>query len=276
MNNPYNISGEEKKLPKEFVKRRVQSFAGFLFLLFLCEHLLTNSQATLFVGDDGTGFIDSVNFIHSLPFLPVLEIAFVALPLVVHVWFGIDRLISVQYNSFPTSGASPSLENYSRNHAYTWQRITSILLIVAIGLHVYYMRFLKYPQEVKVNNETEYIVTVTDDPGLPTVAKRLDVLLEKAAQDTLIATSENIGTSFLLVVRDTYKSILLCVLYSLFVLIAAFHGANGLWTSLITWGVTLTEHARSLFRHVSVALFVLLLFLGLSCIWGVYWINLRS
>jgi succinate dehydrogenase / fumarate reductase cytochrome b subunit len=151
-----------------------------------------------------------------------------------------------------------------------------MLLIVAIGLHVYYMRFLKYPQEVKVKNETEYIVTVTDDPGLSSVAKRLDVQLEKGKQDTYVATSENIGTSFLLVVRDTYKSILLCVLYSLFVFIAAFHGANGLWTFLITWGVTLTEHARSIFRHVSVVLFALLLFLGLSCIWGVYWINLRS
>lgn len=275
MRNPYDITGERKKLPKEFVKRRLQSIAGFVFLLFLCEHLFTNSQATFFIGDDGKAFIDSVNFIRSLPYLPVIEIVFIALPLAIHVWFGIDRILTAKYNSFPTDGAQPAFKTYSRNQAYTWQRITSIILIFAIGLHVYYMRFQREPQEVNKEG-TEYVVTLTDDPGLASVARRLDVQLEKAPNNTVKAYSDNVGTGLLLVLRDTYKSVFLCIVYSLFVLIAAFHGSNGLWTFSITWGVALTEHARELLRKVSTLLLILLLFFGLSCIWGVYWINLRS
>jgi len=311
------------------IRRRLQSIAGFFFLLFLCEHLFTNSQATLFLGDDGKGFIDAVNWIHSLPYLQVIELTFIGLPLLVHVWFGVERVMMAKYNSssLPGDGSHTALP-YWKNIAFTWQRITSILLIVAIGLHIYYMRFLKEPQEASLGIFSEYFVKASVDPGLYTLAPRLDlalfdkemisqadeelrrqqpfimqppeqynkefaekvradekVLLQKdivatmkslqPASDEVVVMAHTFGTASLMMLRDTYKSILLCTLYSLFVIMAAFHGCNGLWTFAITWGVALSAGSQRFIRLVSNMLMALLIFFGLACIWGVYWINLR-
>jgi succinate dehydrogenase / fumarate reductase cytochrome b subunit len=275
MKNSYDVSPQVPKLNREFIARRLQSLAGFVFLLFLCEHLFTNSQAALFVGDDGRGFIDAVNWIHSLPYLPVVELAFIASPILLHVWWGIERVRMAKFNSGSSDGAAPTLA-YSRNIAFSWQRITSIILIVAILMHVIYMRFLHQPHEHSYGVFREFFVKVTDDPGLSSVASRLDVKLTKDGGDVVLASANNVGTAFLLVLRDTYKSIVLCLLYSIFVVIASFHACNGLWTFAITWGVTLNEGSRRLVRIASNLLMGLLIFFGLACIWGVYWVNLRS
>lgn len=254
----------------EFLQRRLQSIAGFVFVLFLIEHLLTNSMSALFVGDDGKGFVDSVNFIHSLPYLPVIEVLFVAMPIVLHGWYGIDRLLSARYNSFRTDGSSPSLP-LARNKAFTWQRITSMVLIVALALHVYYMRFSNQPKEVSSGFQVE----LSQDAGLETVASRLRTKLMPINEERVIATADTVGTAFLLILRDTFKSIPMCLAYSLFVLLAVFHSCNGLWTFSITWGITLSEPSRLIFRRITNGLMLLLFFLGFAAIWGVYWLNLR-
>lgn len=235
------------KMPREFVLRRIHSFAGFLFLIFLCEHLFTNSLASLIFGDQGKGFVDMVNGIHSLPYLPVLELLFIWLPLGVHVWWGIDRMRLAKLNSFATDGSAPSLGSFPRNQAFTWQRITSVLLIVAIGLHLYYMRFLQEPELV---NE-QYVAVLSDN---------------------VVVQADTVGKAFLMVLTDTFSSLFLCIAYSLFVILAAFHGCNGLWSFAITWGITLSERSRIVVRRISNALMLLLVFLGLVCIWGIYWV----
>lgn len=247
MTKPYDKSPSIFKIPREFLYRRLHSLAGVLFLLFLCEHLFTNSRAALIFGDQGKSFVDMVNGIHSLPYLLVLELSFIWLPLAVHVWWGIDRMRSAKLNSFATDGGAPSLQSYPRNQAFTWQRITSVILIVAIGLHVYYMRFLEQPE--LVNNE--YIAKLSD---------------------TVVVKADTFGGAFLLVLEDTFKSLALCIAYSLFVIAAAYHGCNGLWTFAITWGISLSERARVCVRLVSNGLMLLLMFLGLVCIWGIYWV----
>lgn len=319
------------RFSREFLSRRLHSLAGIAFLLFLCEHLFTNSQATLFLGDDGKGFVRMVNFIHSLPYLQVIELTFIGLPLFVHTWWGIERLRSAKINSIPSDGKTASLP-YSRNIAFTWQRITSVLLIVAIGLHVYYMRFVKEPETVSSAINTQYFVKVSMDPGLYTLAPRLNLRLFDApmldhaklrlseekvtnpdfslfknpmfnadlaqqvkeeerielekrfvagmralnpAQDEVVALCDTFGTATLMMIRDTFKSVWLCVVYSVFVIMACFHGCNGLWTFAITWGVTLSERSRVFLRIASNSLMAALIFFGLACIWGVYWINLR-
>lgn len=316
---------------REFLTRRLHSLAGIAFLLFLCEHLFTNSQATLFLGDDGKGFVRMVNFIHSLPYLQVIELTFIGLPLVVHTWWGIERLKLAKINSIPSDGKTASLP-YTRNIAFTWQRITSVLLIVAIGLHVYYMRFVKEPETVSSAIHTQYFVKVSVDPGLYTLAPRLNLrlfdapMLERATlhlseqvvpnpdralfekpifnadlanqvkkeeqielekrfvaamrdlypdQNEVVALCDTFGTATLMMVRDTFKSVWLCIVYSVFVIMACFHGCNGLWTFAITWGVTLSERSRVFVRIASNILMGMLIFFGLACIWGIYWINLR-
>lgn len=161
--------------PKAFVWRRLHSLVGVFLVLFLCEHLLTNSQAALLIGDDGHGFVRMVNFIHSLPYLPVIEVVLLGVPLVIHAVWGVRYLLTSRPNSYPSDGSKPSLREYPRNHFFTWQRITSWLLLVGIVAHVVQMRFIHYPAHADLDGAQHYLVRISMDDGLYTVAHRLGV-----------------------------------------------------------------------------------------------------
>jgi len=309
-------------IPQAFIWRRLHSLTGVFIVLFLISHLLTNSQAALFVGEDGSGFVEAVNNIHNLPYLPFIEIALLAVPILIHMVWGIRYLRTGELNSFRGDGTTPSLPEYGRNRAYSWQRITSWVLVVGILAHVVQMRFLEYPVATKVDNETHYMLPVSLDTGLITLAQRLNVrlltqkmidyektaehpspewwslpsakdqLLEQRRQQReewgkaadarplrdgeVLAVAPDFGTIELLLVRDTFKSPIMIALYTLFVLAACFHGFNGLWTSMITWGVTISEKAQRNMLFVSTALMVAVTFLGLAAIWGTFWLNLKQ
>jgi succinate dehydrogenase / fumarate reductase cytochrome b subunit len=304
------------------------------------QHLLINSQAAYFFGADGEGFIHAVNSIRELPYLPIIEIAILGLPIFVHMFWGITYLFTAKYNSNSHSVLTSALP-YPRNKAYTWQRITSYLLVVGIIGHVVHMRFMQYPEHASIKDQQFYTVKVTLDEGLYTLAERLNVelynknkiLLERKAfkshqeinvnhfnlfmdslkgiyrknpdealaienkiktqtseeEDKFIATLESyninqnegiavardFGTAELLMVRETFKIPIMIALYSVFILAACFHAFNGLWTFLISWGVTLTERTRGNFLKISYGLMFIFSFLGLSAIWVTYWFNLK-
>lgn len=332
-------------IPQAFVWRRLHSLTGIFLVLFLISHLLTNSQAALFFGEDGHGFIKSVNDIHNLPFLPAIEIGLLAVPILLHLIWGIRYLWTGESNSFSGDGTTPSLPEYGRNKAYTWQRITSWILLIGILGHVAQMRLIHYPTSATVEGQTYYMLPVSLDQGLIPLAERLRVRLlnqkmidyEKQldfsnthsssaavkdffvslgglfskpsspeelhpdAKSMLVAQRElqqldwiqaaenwslkpgevlaiapDFGTIELLLVRDTFKSPLMIALYTLFVLAACFHGFNGLWTAMITWGVTLSEMSQRVMLRLSTSLMVLVTFLGLAAIWGTFWINLKQ
>lgn len=289
--------------PKEYIWRRVHSIMGLMIVLFLVEHLLTNSQSALLIGENGQGFVRAVNFIKNLPYLPVVEICLIGIPIVIHGAWGIRYALTGKMNSWPSKGEKPSLTQYSRNHAYSWQRITSWILLVGILLHVGYMRFYNYPNQARLGDKEFYFTRVSTDDGLYSVARRLGVKLytaeqiqqEKARVDDpeqkewvraltkrslqkaeRIAVCPDFGTATLLMVRDAFKSPIKGVLYTLFVLAACFHAFNGLWTFCITWGWVIKARSQARLVNACVAIMVVIAFLGLACIWGTYWINLRT
>src|SRR5262249_35214731 len=61
--------------------------------------------------------------------------------------------------------------------AYTWQRITSWILLIGIIAHVVHMRFMEYPASARQGSQHYYMVRVQADEGLYTLAKRLGVKL---------------------------------------------------------------------------------------------------
>jgi succinate dehydrogenase / fumarate reductase cytochrome b subunit len=256
-----------------FIWRRVHSLTGFWLVLYLILHLVTNSQAALWIGDDGSVFVKMVNSLESLPFLQVIETVLIGIPLAVHGVWGIKRALAARTNSGSGDGSSPSLK-YDRNRAFTWQRLSSWILLFGILGHVAQMRFLDAPVEVKSESGVEYQVSLTFDEGLSTLSKRLHVTLTDSG-GKVIARAGTPGTAFLLMVRDTFKSPLMAILYTIFVLAAAFHAFNGFWTFLITWGVILSYRSQRAMIPYSVAGILLLSFLGLAAIWGTYWVNLR-
>lgn len=331
-----------RAIPQAYVWRRIHSLLGLWLVVFLMEHLFTNSQAALFFGDDGVWFVRSVDFLRNLPYLQIIEVVLLGVPLLLHAGWGVYYMFSAKANSRPSKGASPSLKK-SRNVAYSWQRITAWILLVGIILHVIQMRFLDYPYKYKSGQQTLYYATYKIDQGLYPVADRLGVSLydkraikqekenlaklenkislverrlqelrqsETTREDTyseelnqlykslqsyeakrehvrglesrpigpheVMASSESFGNLELLNVRETFKSVIMCLLYTAFVLAAVFHGFNGLWTFLITWGILLSFKSQNRTVHFCTGLMFLIGFLGLMSIWGTFFLNLRN
>lgn len=332
----------EDPFSRYFIFRRLHSLTGFWLALYIIVHLLTNSQAALWLGDDGKGFIKSVNDIHALPFLTILEIILLGAPILIHTIWGIMYLRGARYNSFYRGESKPYLA-YPRNKAYTWQRITSLILVVGLFAHIIHMRFFEYPVSVKVGSEHLYLVKVDFDEGLYTVADRLHsqiydkervqlqkemmaksnqslinsplldrmltslyevfqtaptnekqkaLLAEQQAQysknftaglDSLplrggqvIVVTPDFGTAELFMLRETFKMPVMIALYTIFVLSACFHAFNGVWTFMISWGVTLTPSSQRLMRYFCTTLMIAVAALGLSTIWLTYWVNLKQ
>ncbi len=310
-------------IPRAFIWRRAHSLTGLWLVLFLIQHLIVNSQAALFIGDNGSGFVAAANSLKALPYLPVIEIVLLGIPFLIHGAWGVKYLFTAHSNSFPTDGSTVSLTQYSRNHAYTWQRITSWILLFGILAHVIHMRFILHPAAGQQDTEQFYMMPVSLDNGLYTLAKRLgfDIytkqqieqikeqitsrpLLERAQSDTpealiaaqksreeyawlkalesqplnenqIMTVSKTFGVAELLMVRDSFKNPISIFFYTGLVLASCFHAFNGLWTFMITWGVTLTAASQSLLLKIATGLTVLISLLGLAAIWGTYWLNLR-
>ena len=323
--------------PSAFIWRRLHSLMGLWLVLFLIEHLLTNSQAALLLGENGKMFVHMVNSLHNLPYLQVIEIVLLGVPFLIHMIWGIQRIFTAKSNSSSSDGSKPQLKGYGRNHAYTWQRISSWILLFGVIAHVIQFRFLEAPVQLNQGKDSYYFVRLTIDNGLYTVAPRLGATLynqeaiekeqklldERSSEMALIdaantfspegnydeqkamilqsaqsfqqkkawvnalsslplesnqvvASAKDFGTATLLVVRDTFKSPLYVGLYTLFVLAACFHGFNGLWTALITWGVVLKVSAQKAMLKATWALMAIVTFLGLAAIWGTYWLNLKN
>jgi len=255
---------------------------GLGLVFYLIIHLIVNSQATLWLGDDGIGFVRLVNLLESLPFLQVIEIVFIGIPLVVHAYWGVRRIFTSKVNVQKGAGDKPSL-GYGRNRAYTWQRLSSWILLFGIIGHVVQMRFVEMPKKVEIGNQKQFLVKVDHDEGLDSLVERIHVKFLPNGGDyfsllpgQVVVAGSTPGKAMLLMVRETFKSVTMCILYSVFVLAAAFHAFNGLWTSLITWGVILSYRSQKAMIPICWAGCVTLSFLGLAAIWGSYFINLRS
>lgn len=283
---------DSPKIPREFIWRRLHSLTGLFLVIYLIEHLLVNSQAALFFGDDGEGFVRAVNDIHNLPYLPFLEMGLLGIPILIHAYWGVQYLFTGEQNAYGHVGKDPYLPEYPRNKGYTWQRITSWLLLFFIFAHVIHMRFIEYPWKVKVNGEKEFLVKVKDDPGLSPLSERLHFQIadgpsapahwsEQLQQSPLkqnekAIITKSFGMAELVMVRETFKSPLMIALYTIFVLSACFHAFNGLWTFMISWGVTLSQRSQMWMRLICNILMGIVAFWGLAAIWGTYWINLRQ
>ncbi|WP_246197338.1 succinate dehydrogenase cytochrome b558 subunit [Cytobacillus depressus] len=113
----------------KFVLSRLHSLAGLIPLgLFLIQHLMGNALAI----QGSERFNEHVQFMTSLPFLLVLEIVFIALPLLFHAVYGI-------YLSF-ISKPNAHVYKYGRNISFLLQRITGVITFIFVIYHVWALR----------------------------------------------------------------------------------------------------------------------------------------
>jgi len=112
-----------------FFLKRLQSILGIVPLsLFLFMHLVFNSFAF-----SGAGSFDRfVHWMHGLPFLWVLEVFFIAVPLLIHLLLGFVIIYrgSVNITSYP----------YYRNWMYLFQRITGVIAFIFVFYHIWTIR----------------------------------------------------------------------------------------------------------------------------------------
>lgn len=255
-------------VPRAFIWRRLHSLMGLWLVLFLSEHLLTNSQAALWLGAEGSGFVRMVNALHNLPYLQAIELTLIGIPLAIHMVWGVRYALEGRKTKTSSDGSKPIVPSY-RNRAYSWQRMTSWFLLVFLILHVVKFRFIEYPETVQINQQSHYVVTISPDEKLQRLAQTLDVSLHDQG-GKVAAVCKEFGTATLLTVRDTFKNPVYIALYTLFVLVACFHAYNGFWTFLLTWGWVLKMSAQRAWTAVSLSLIALFVFLGLSAVWGSY------
>ena len=106
-----------------FLIRRLHSLTGLVFGGYLVVHLLINATLVEGTRHDGaaTVFQQQVDKIHSLPFLPAIEWAFIYLPILYHTFYGIWIIAT----------GHPNVERYgyAKNWFYVLQRISAIVLV---------------------------------------------------------------------------------------------------------------------------------------------------
>ena len=122
------------KFPDNLLFRRLHSFMGALPLgFFLVFHLYENSFAL-----QGQAVYDGrVQSLRGLPYLHVLEVAFIYIPLLYHSLYGLYIWYTGE-NNYPRYG-------YARNGLYTLQRVTGLAAFVFVWYHIYDQRLLPYP-----------------------------------------------------------------------------------------------------------------------------------
>jgi len=115
---------------REFLFRRMHSLLGVIpVTLFLFIHLFTNASAT----NGEEAFNKAVEGLESIPFLPIVEFAFIFLPLLYHAVYGM-------YVAF-TSGYNTGKYKWGRNVHFALQRSTGVFTFIFVIWHLWTTRF---------------------------------------------------------------------------------------------------------------------------------------
>ncbi len=119
------------QLKRHFVLRKLHQLTGIIPLgLFMLEHFYSNWVAV----HGSKEFNEGVEWLHSMPYLLVLEFGFIFLPLLYHSIYG----LIITYEARPNNYAY----GHTRNWLYVIQRITGVILFFFIIWHLYEFRIM--------------------------------------------------------------------------------------------------------------------------------------
>ncbi len=198
-----------------FLLRRLHSLSGIIPIgAFVAFHLFTNMQMLL------GSFQHEVNWIHSQPALLWMEIFVLWLPIAFHAVLGLIYTFTGKPNSVAYG--------YMANWRYTLQRVTGVLALIFILLHVAILRW-------RWNLLGWYTP-----------------FFSKGLYDHHVVDLAHYSTSVAL------NQTAVLVLYIIGVLSVVYHFANGLWTAAITWGLTVSVAAQRRWGYVCAVVFVAL------------------
>ncbi|MFN3166221.1 MAG: succinate dehydrogenase [Phycisphaeraceae bacterium] len=222
-----------------FLLRRLHSLSGILPVgVFVIAHLFTNAQLVWGQEEGPEGhsvFQHEVDFIHSIPALLFIEIALwgsIAFHAALGLWYTFTGKHNVQHYK------------YKDNYRYTLQRITGIVALVFIFLHIATLRW-----------RWDIFGWFT-----PFWAHGGVVNGEKIGEDVPMSIPY---TAYAL-----QTGLVVVLFYLVGVMSVVFHWANGLWTAAISWGVTTSEAAMRRWGYACAGLFVALTVFFLAAMGG--------
>lgn len=189
-----------------FLLRRLHSLSGIVPIgAFLIEHMLTNSMAAY--GGRET-FNEHVHFLHSMPYLTLLEIFGIFLPIAFHALYGVRIAMMAKHNvaQYP----------YMGNTRFTLQRMTGYIAFLFIIVHLAKFRFAHW------------------FGGIP--------FLKPDITDKFEITRRGLMEWHALGVE--MPPAVTMTMYVIGLAAACFHFGNGIFTFCITWGITVGEKAQ--------------------------------
>lgn len=206
-----------------FLLRKLHSLSGIVPVgAFLIEHLLTNSMA--YKGPER--FNEDVRWIHHLPYLGLLEIFGIFLPLAFHALYGIRIAMTAE----PNMGQYP----YLGNVRYTLQRVTGYIAFLFIIVHLMKFRFGHVmgwgPEFIHEGNNYFEITRRGLTEWTPFGFK-----MPAAATLTM---------------------------YVIGLASAVFHFCNGIWSFCISWGIAVGVKAQKRVGYAASGLAVVLMLWG--------------
>ncbi len=222
-----------------FLLRRLHSLSGILPVgLFVIMHLFTNAQLLWGqeAGPEGhSHFQHEVDFIHSMPALLFIEIALwgsIGFHAVLGFWYTFTGKQNVQHYA------------YKDNWRYTLQRITGIVALIFIFLHIATLRW------------------------------RWDIFgwFTPFWAHGGVVDGETIGYDVPMSIPYTAYALqvswLVVVFYFVGVMSVVYHWANGLWTAAISWGITTSQAAMNRWGYACFGLFLALTVFFLAAMGG--------
>lgn len=197
-----------------FLIRRLHSLTGIVPVgTFLCVHLSVN--ATIMAGPNAFQFaVDQIHNLNKLGILKAVEVLFIFMPIAFHAIVGVVIWLSGRPNVMAYQ--------YCGNVRYMLQRITGIIALVFILVHLWQVHWI-------IPSGTQF------DPH--------------SAAQSVVALLDRWWTG---------------PLYALGVISAVYHLANGIWTSLITWGITISPNSQKLSAYACIVIGLMLGLMGLG------------
>ncbi len=210
----------------EFLLRRLHSLSGLIPVgAYMCVHLVVNASLL-----NGTAtYQNFVNQIHSLgAILPLVEWTFIFLPIIFHAVLG--------FWIIATGRSNTDQYRYVNNWRYTLQRITGMIAVVYIFMHVFHLHGWFHT-----------------DWWLSNVAEPLGMAQFRPY---------NAGSTL----AEAMSGFIWPVFYLIGITASVFHLANGIWTMGITWGVWTTPRSQQWATYVCGGFGAVLLMVGIAAL----------
>ena len=199
---------------RHFFNRKLHSLLGVIPVgAFLIIHLYTN-----FLAHYGRErFTSQVKLMENIPFLAIVEIVFIFLPLLYHAVYGLYIAFQAKHN----------VNNYGyfRNMMFFLQRVTGVITLIFVVWHIWQTRIQIAIGSVKPEGFYDIMVHVFQNGGM-------------------------------------------IAFYVLGLLSATFHFSNGMWSFLVSWGITVGPRAQRISTYVWMVFFVILSYIGISAMFA--------